>query len=166
MKFTQDQDELYDVDLGSDDKEDLATEMWGFATAKLPARATLSEPIPIATHSHPTKKPVPDATLRRRPVAKKPSGSKDDTADTGFVTQKKKKNKQARSNRKKQPTSLTQKICQLASPKYGQASSSSSSANSSSGTNSLAAKSDSSKKSANSYAALSEEQDFREAESG
>ena len=110
--------------------------------------------------------PAPTLGFPGAKLPNKTSDSKDTPTDIGFAKPRNKKKKKQESRRKKQPPTMTQKICQLASPKYKQPSSSDSSSKSSSANSSLATKSDTSKKSANSYSALSEEQDFRHAESG
>ena len=79
---------------------------------------------------------------------------------------KKKKRYRKKKQGPKPKPSIAQTICQLVSPRQDSESSSSGSNQTSSTNKSLAAKSDTSKKSANSFSALTEEQDFRPAESG
>jgi hypothetical protein len=151
----------------------------GFAAAKLPDKTSDSTDI-LATH------PVKTSDSKETPVAKLPSKSGSQSVDIppepdfAIAKGKKKtggrkkpvgnKNEPKPKNKPKKPVSIVQKgvqkVRQLTTPRARQTRSSDSSSKNSSTKKSLGAKSDTSKKSANSFAALSEEQDFRDAESG
>ena len=138
-------------------------------------RASFQEMPPIVAHDESTNEDVETPKLGF-PEAKLPSMTTDSTDipdDAGFATVKQRrgrgrKPKPNEEQTKKQTMSIPQKLCQVISPKYAKDSSSSGSYASSSSNKSLAAKSDTSRKSTNTFAALQEfdEQDFRQAESG